>query len=342
LDITKCRSCGQVHARSEDCEVTERTLRVLNDTELDALPPAEWDIGDVSQTGTLEVVYGPSGAGKSTLCAERACCMATGREWFGKRVRQKAPVVVLVLEGLGAFVKKIRDWKRRHGYTDRDCIGVYVIPEHVNLLDFVDVTHLIQHTERVGAGELMIDTLAQSIVAEEDNEAFQRAVANAAAIRRQTGARVTLLHHSGKDRKRGARGGSSLVAAADTVIAIDQTKRGPHIVRCEKQRDGRPFNPFFLKLVPTEDSATAYFQPTEGPKACLVPDADDMLQAEILKFLRAHPGTKGAMVAEGIHKQKSLVLKALLDLKEAGQADYQLNGRAQLWRVNGSDPEGGP
>jgi hypothetical protein len=139
-------------------------------------------------------------------------------------------VIVAVLEGMGAFVKKIQNWKARHGYKDRDRIGVYVIPDQANLLDPVTVTELITHAKHVGAGELMIDTLAASIVADEDNEAFQTAAHHAGFITRQTGARVTLIHHSGKDRKRGARGGSSLTAAADTVLTID-TVKDRHVVR---------------------------------------------------------------------------------------------------------------
>jgi AAA domain len=332
LEISKCRFCGQVHAKGEECQF-EDTFRVLDDTQLGTLPPAEWDIGDVSQTGTLEIVYGPSGAGKSTLCAERACCKSTAFTWFGKAVRRPAPVVVVVLEGLGAFVKKIGDWKRRHGIEDRDRIGVYVVPDQVNLLDLADVSQLSKHIDRVHAEELIVDTLAQSLLTEEDNEAFQRAAAHAGIIRRQTGVRVTLIHHSGKDRARGARGGSSLVAAADTVLSVDDIN-GRHVVKCEKQRDGRRFDPFFLKLVPTAGGSTAYFEECERARGSLIPGGSaDELDAAIVALLRQRPGTpKGAVAAE-IHRQKADVLARLKALQAEGRIRVVpggSTGRAEL------------
>ena len=45
-------------------------------------------------------------------------------------------------------------------------------------------------------------------------------VVHADAIRKETGAHVLFVHHSGKDQARGARGHSSLRAATDTEIEV--------------------------------------------------------------------------------------------------------------------------
>lgn len=89
-----------------------------------------------------------------------------------------------------------------------DVIGVYTIVEHHSLLDKPDVAAMIRIIEAVKAGELMIDTLSASLVTEETNEAFQKVAQAANRITEKTGARVTLIHHTGKDTSRGARGGS--------------------------------------------------------------------------------------------------------------------------------------
>ena len=56
------------------------------------------------------------------------------------------------------------------------------------------------------------------------------------AIREATGAHVAVIHHSGKDAAKGARGSGSLRAAADTEIEL--TRSGETIVAtAKKQRD---------------------------------------------------------------------------------------------------------
>jgi hypothetical protein len=159
-------------------------------------------------------------------------------------------------------------------------------------------------------------------------------------IRRKTGARVTLIHHSGKDRKRGARGGSALTAAADTVISIDE-QGGRHIVRCDKQRDGERFAPFYLRLTPDPVGQTAYFVKCDGPTVSMVPASGDALQADILSRLRSHPYTSGSTLAAQLHKQKSAVLEALNSLHATGRVQFRAEGRAKFWTVpDGSAAEG--
>src|SRR5690606_8243860 len=78
-------------------------------------------------------------------------------------------------------------------------------------------------------------------------------IGNCDRIRDATQSHVCIIHHSGKDEAKGARGHSSLRAATDTEIEI---KRDPELtlstVRVAKQRDleaGDPFG-FTLQSVP--------------------------------------------------------------------------------------------
>ena len=61
-------------------------------------------------------------------------------------------------------------------------------------------------------------------------------VINSDHIRRETKAHVCFIHHSGKDSARGARGHSSLLAAADTEIEVTNDD-GARIARVTKQRE---------------------------------------------------------------------------------------------------------
>jgi hypothetical protein len=157
---------------------------------------------------------------------------------------------------------------------------------------------------------------------------MQEAASNAAVIRQMTGARVLLVHHTGKNRKRGARGGSSLTAAADTVISLDEEK-DHHVMRCVRQRDGERFAPVFLKLTKTADGAAVLFERCEAPGVSLLDDKTReraRLQEQILAVLRQQPGLKESAVVTKVHRKKADVLEALAGLRMARRADFERSG----------------
>jgi hypothetical protein len=80
-----------------------------------------------------------------------------------------------------------------------------------------------------------------------------RFVANCDRLRLSTGAHVLVVHHSGKDDARGARGHSLLKAAADTEIAVEKNEvSGVITATVAKQRDHRVDDPFAFRLIPVE------------------------------------------------------------------------------------------
>jgi RecA-family ATPase len=87
-------------------------------------------------------------------------------------------------------------------------------------------------------GLVVIDTLARTMGDGDENTArdmgaFVRSLDH---IRNATGAHVMVIHHSGKDASRGARGSGSLRGAVDTEIQL--TRSGPVIMaETKKQRD---------------------------------------------------------------------------------------------------------
>jgi hypothetical protein len=99
------------------------------------------------------------------------------------------------------------------------------------------VKHLAQ-VQGVEFALIIVDTLARVMGGADENTAPDIAglLTDLEHLRR-TGAHVMLIHHSGKDVDRGARGHSSLRAAIDTEIRL--TKDGnERVARITKQRDG--------------------------------------------------------------------------------------------------------
>jgi hypothetical protein len=103
---------------------------------------------------------------------------------------------------------------------------------------------------------IVLDTLAQCLIGGDENngEAIGRAIDHANHIRRETGAAVLFVHHTGKDVTKGARGHSSLFAAMDTVIAVSKVDAEARLtetlikVTCDKQKDAEAFDQTYFKL----------------------------------------------------------------------------------------------
>ena len=91
----------------------------------------------------------------------------------------------------------------------------------------------------------MVDTFAQVTAGGDENSAkdIGRALEHCAGLHRATGATVLLVHHSGKDESKGARGHSSLKAAADAeleVVRADQ-QRSLCVTKMKGGRDGAEY-----------------------------------------------------------------------------------------------------
>lgn len=215
-------------------------------------------------SGSMSVVYGPSNCGKTFFIVDLALHVAWGRSWRGREVDRGA-IVYLSLEGAQGIRNRLAAF-RRHYQCQAERLPFVAMPKPVNLLDNdADVHAVIELVKHVAAetglnvAMVIIDTLSRAMAGGNENspEDMTALIGNVDAIRHATGSHVCIVHHSGKDEARGARGHSSLRAATDTEIEI---KRDPELtfssVRIAKQRDleaGDPFN-FTLQSVALGDN----------------------------------------------------------------------------------------
>jgi hypothetical protein len=186
----------------------------------------------------FSVIYGESNTGKTFVALDLAFHIATGRPWAGADVAQGG-VVYVAAEGGKGIRKRIKAL-RKHFSVPAPPIAV--VPCAVNLLNSsADVKALAALVDKAALllnqpiALIVIDTLARAMAggnenASEDMGAF---VTNIDRIRAASGAHAMVVHHSGKDTAKGARGHSSLRAATDTELEV-----ADHCVSVRKQRDG--------------------------------------------------------------------------------------------------------
>lgn len=197
------------------------------------------------QRASYASVYGSPGAGKTFVTLDISYHVAAETAWMERRVRG-GPVLYLAYEGAGGMVKRAQALRQKYGTAD---VPLYIVDASFNLRE-------MSGRQALGAviAELpekpvliVIDTFARALMGGDENSAQDVGAFNAsvAALIASTGACVLIVHHSGKDKTKGARGSSALLGALDTEIEVDAG-----IVRATKQRDVELGEGIGFKLIP--------------------------------------------------------------------------------------------
>lgn len=183
-------------------------------------------IEDTFGVGQMSVIYGESNCGKTFFMTDIAYHVASGNSWRGLRV-ESGLVIYLALEGKHGIRNRIAAIRKEAGITPS--MPFIVISTGVNFLDAeTDLTKLIHTIKKAEddcghkASLIVVDTLSRALAGGNENspEDMGALVVNADWLRYNTNAHISLVHHSGKDQARGARGHSLLRAATDTEIEI--------------------------------------------------------------------------------------------------------------------------
>lgn len=217
--------------------LTRNPFKLLTVREFLDRPRPGWVIKGLIPHADLGVVYGASGAGKSFIVLDMAMAIARGVPWRGLRVRQ-GKIVYIVAEGAGGFRNRVEAYCLQHGIS-RDDLPLLILDAVPNLLDVKQVKFLCETIEAEGGVSVIIcDTFAQMTPGANENagEDMGKAISNIRHVGRKVGAVTILVHHSGKDAAKGARGWSGIRAAADFEMEV--TRDGEHrTLNTTKQKD---------------------------------------------------------------------------------------------------------
>jgi hypothetical protein len=80
---------------------------------------------------------------------------------------------------------------------------------------------------------------------------------------------LLVLHHTGKDPSKGARGSSALNGAVDCAMVLSKEAKAL-VLECDKMKDAEPFNPRAFVLTPKHESLVVVPTP-KVPKASTLP-----------------------------------------------------------------------
>ena len=212
--------------------------------------PPEWLIKGLLAKGEINCIFGPPGSGKTFLALDMCLAIAQGLPWRGHRVEARR-VAYVAAEGSRGVSLRLQAYSAEHCINPEQ-LEFFVSADCPNMLSDESVGDVLDAIEAVGGVELVVlDTLAQCSAGGDENSGkdMGRVLGACKRIHATTGATVLVIHHSGKDTSRGARGWSGLRGALDTEISVEE-KDGCKIAKVTKQKDGEMGQEYCFGLKP--------------------------------------------------------------------------------------------
>lgn len=226
-------------------------IRWANTTQYRPPAPLDYVIDDYLVAGTTSMIFGGPGACKSFLVQDMGMCVATGQNWHNREVSQGL-VFYVAGEGHQDLHNRIHAWKTVHGYGRDDTFPFFHSEHEINLRDaemiqaLVDVikTELECHQPQL----IIVDTLSTNFGGGDENAGDMTDFINHMnGLARDTGAHVMIVHHTGKDKDKGARGNSSSHGNVYTYMPVDE-KDGLTRLTMMKQKGGPQMKPLGFRM----------------------------------------------------------------------------------------------
>lgn len=271
---------------------------------VDHLKPIDWQVKGFLEADSLGLIYGPPKSGKSFLAIDWACSIATGTEWNGRKVKQGA-VFYLAGEGHNGLARRFASWQLAKGVTLKDA-PLAVSNKAAPLTDrpaaaavLESIQHLADTTGQAPA-VIVVDTLARNFGGDENaTEEMSRFIQHLDEIRANWQCTVLVVHHTGKDKTRGARGNTALTGAIDAGYMIDRDELGNVALEPTEMKDAELPAPLTFNL--------------EGVKLPMVDeDGNDVYGAHLAPMDRDYQPPQRGRAGRGKNQTQALAKLAAL------------------------------
>lgn len=226
---------------STEPETPKRIFTMVGDLIANPKPPA-WLLQDILEQDTLALIYGPPKKGKSFVAVDWMCSIATGTPCHGHPAKQ-APVFYICGEGHNGLARRFLAWSLARGISLAGApiaVSNRALPmTHPGAVRAVsEAVEELRAITGMDPGLIVVDTLARNFGANEnDTEAMSVFITHLDAIREPFKATALIVHHSGKDETRGARGSTVLFGAIDASYVVTRDELGMVSLTPEAMKD---------------------------------------------------------------------------------------------------------
>jgi hypothetical protein len=191
------------------------------------IKPIAWLVHNYIEEDALTVMYGPPGKGKSFVALDLSCCIASGTAFHGHSVKPGIAIYIAG-EGHNGIARRLHAWAL-HNQTAIPPL-LYVSEAPTDLSSATNAARVAEAVRQIADATneppvlIVIDTMARNFSGDENSATdVGQFIRNVDALRRHWKATVLVVHHSGKDGLRGARGSSALKGAADAEYEVSRS-----------------------------------------------------------------------------------------------------------------------
>ena len=224
--------------------------------------PINWLIENFIADKSLSCIYGPPCSMKSFQIIDWGCHIAAGKRWNNRKTKQ-GTVVYISGEGGSEIKNRIHAWCKHHNHPINK-LPFYVSNGAVSMLEDNSANELIQLVDEIPDVRLIIlDTLNRNFGDGDENSTkdMTRFIGALTTLQQHTQAAINVVHHTGKDLDKGARGNSAFRAALDAEFSFKSSGESESVtLKTTKQKDAEQhrsivFNPKKIILAKETDYA---------------------------------------------------------------------------------------
>ncbi|MHC8316705.1 AAA family ATPase [Pseudomonas sp. LB3P31] len=191
------------------------------------IKPVAWLVENYIEEDALTVMYGPPGKGKSFVALDLSCCIASGIPFHGHAVKSGVAIYIAG-EGHNGIARRLHAWAQHNDVVLPKLLYVSEAPTDLssatNSAKVAEAVKVIAEATGEAPVLIVIDTMARNFGGDENSATdVGQFIRNVDALRRHWKATVLIVHHSGKDGERGARGSSALKGAVDAEYEVSRS-----------------------------------------------------------------------------------------------------------------------
>ena len=303
------------------------------------IKPPEFLIEGMIEHKALIMGIGASGAGKSFVALGIALCIASGAPYNDRTVK-KGLVVSINGEGHRGIPSRVEAWCVKNQIKKTD-LNFYISDRAINMTNPEALSELQTELNEIiinhGTPKMIIvDTLARATGGIDENSSKDMGsfIEICGDLITEYNCSVLLIHHTGHNNTKRARGSSALFAAADAELIVEKFGEDDILVKFQKMKDAP--TPEIMQFVKVPCNNSLYLEPVPvssiiGRKP-LTPNENIALEAfkECIKgktqvcldewrpsFRQRHTGDNKSSKDKAFQRARTnLVAKGILKLKD--------------------------
>ena len=203
-------------------------------------------INNILETDSHGVLYGASQSFKSFLALLMAWCICTGKDFAGNQVFNAGKVLIICGEGKGGIQRRIKALKIALGSFNDNLI---VLNENISIDNKEDLNGIRELVEFHKPVLVIFDTFSSLNGGINENDNSQTGAALKVIKEACTNGITSslIIHHSGKDETKGARGAG--VFKNNTDFQFEVKRSGDDMktaLICHKMKDGEKFHDLYF------------------------------------------------------------------------------------------------